>query len=76
MKVLREVTQERGGPEKSLILKDAHNIVILLFCGSIWTNTQWSPKETDKSPFITSHKRDRFISIPNSKDFQLEPNAN
>lgn len=60
----------------SLILKDAHNIVILLFCGSICTNTQWSQKEMDKSPFITSHKKDGFISTPNSKDFQLEPDSN
>ena len=31
----------------SLILKDAHDTVIPLFCGSICTNTQWSPKEMD-----------------------------
>lgn len=31
MKVLREMTQERGGLAKSLILKDAHDPVILLF---------------------------------------------
>lgn len=77
--VLREMThQEQGGLAKSLILKDKctdETVAHLFFVrGSICARKQWPPKEIrDKSTFITSRQEDGIISIPNSKDFQLEP---
>lgn len=71
--LLREMTQERGGLAKSLILKDTKKAVILLFDVCILYHHTTAAK---KSAFIMQLKKDGVVSIPNWKDFQLEPKVN